>query len=66
MYLYKANEYVGNMKTTTDDGKYFLLEKDMLNNYTLIPHIDEYLQVFENGYSECFCTYKDGCIPHYR
>ena len=66
VYLYKTKEYDGELKTATEEGKVFWLEKDMLRNYALAPHMDEYLQVFENDYSECFCTYKDGYIPHYR
>lgn len=66
VYLYKAKEYTGDLKTNSDEGKVFWIEKDMLKNCTLAPHMDEYLQVFENKYSECFCTYKDGYIPHYR
>ena len=66
VYLYKAKEYDGILKTATNEGKVFWIEKDMLKNYTLAPHMEEYLQVFENDYSECFCTFKDGYIPHYR
>lgn len=66
VYLYKTKEYEGELKTATEEGKVFWIKKDMLKNYALAPHMDEYLQVFENGYSECFCTYKDGYIPHYR
>ena len=66
VYLYKAREYEGTLKTSTDEGKIFWLKKEMLKSCTLAPHMNEYLQVFENEYSECFCTYKDGYIPHYR
>lgn len=66
VYLYKAYKYAGELKAATDEGTVFWMPKEMLSNSTLAPHMDEYLQVFENDYSECFCTYKDGYVPHYR
>lgn len=66
VYLYKAKEYSGELRIATDEGKVYWIEKNLLRNCTLAPHMDEYLRVFENDYSECFCTYKDGYIPHYR
>ena len=66
VYFYKAGEYTGELAATTDEGDVFWIDKNELNQCTLAPHMDKYLQVFENDYSECFCTYKDGYEPHYR
>ena len=66
VYFYKAKEYEGELKAATDEGSVFWMKKEALNNCTLSPHMDEYLQVFESDYSECFCTYKDSYMPHYR
>lgn len=66
VYFYKAQEFSGELKTATDEGRVFWMEKDVLKHCTLAPHMEEYLQVFEKDYSECFCTYKDNYEPHYR
>lgn len=65
VYLYIAREYEGELKTATDEGNVFWMEREKLKSCALAPHMDEYLQVFEKDYSECFCTYKDNYVPHY-
>lgn len=66
VYFYKAKEYTGKLNAATDEGNVFWMEKEKLENCTLAPHMEKYLKVFEGDYSECFCTYKDGYVPHYR
>lgn len=66
VYLYKAEDYVGELNTGTGEGKVFWMEKSDLDSCKLASHMDEYLQVLEGKCSECFCTYKDGYVPHYR
>lgn len=66
VFLYKATEYIGELKTATDEGNVFWMDKKELGSCKLAPHMDEYLQLFEKGYSECFYTFKDGYVPHYR
>ena len=65
VYLYSAREYEGELKTATDEGNVFWMEREKLKSCALAPHMDKYLQVFEKDYSECFCTYKDNYVPHY-
>ena len=66
VFLYKATEYTGELKSATDEGAVFWMEKDKLESCKLAPHMEKYLQVFETDYSECFCSYKDGYEPCYR
>ncbi len=66
VFLYKAEDYTGELKEATDEGCVFWLEKEKLQECKLAPHMEKYLRVFEEEYGECFCTYKDEYQPHYR
>nr|WP_296464974.1 NUDIX domain-containing protein [uncultured Acetatifactor sp.] len=66
VFLFKAKEYLGELKENTDEGSVFWMEKAKLRECKLAPHMEKYLTVFEDSCGECFCTYKDGYEPHYR
>lgn len=65
-YFYKATEYTGELIAETAEGEVFWLDKQELKQQNLAPNMEKYLIMFEQDYSECFCTYKDGYKPHYR
>ena len=54
------------LRIATDEGKVYWIEKNLLRNCTLAPHMDEYLRVFEMTIQNVFVHIKDGYIPHYR
>lgn len=65
-FFYRVTEYTGELKEGGSEGKVFWLDKEKLREQKLAPNMDKYLVMFENHYTECFCTYKDGHIPHFK
>ena len=64
VFCYKGTTYSGTLNGGTEEGEVFWLEKDKLKEAKLAPHMEEYLRIFEDDYSEVHCSYKDQYLPH--
>ncbi len=59
VFLYKTNDFSGNLIEETEEGKVFWVDPKELNNLPLSENFEKYIPMFFNDASEFYCLWNE-------